>query len=553
MLITGFLKSALSDPDAPCLHKYLNDIWLSYSRSEVVDAATRLCAQWQRDGVSQGERVIVLMDNRPEWAVVAIASAMYGLVIVPAYTTHRVPEIEYLIRQSEAGLAVVLAGELLDRFLETELNQQLKVYSAEEHDRGLFSQYVDASYQSQESADPSVPYALIATSGTNGNPKLVSLSQNNLLANVTSILQVLREADLLQPHRFLSFLPLAHAYEHMAGLYLPLHLGGEIFYCDKLDKLSPMMAEVQPTLMTAVPRLYELLYSRITAQIAKESRIKQFLFKTTIRLGNQEKLSIKDAVLNRVCERLVRGKVRQRFGGKLQYFVSGGAALNPEISSFFQGLGIGILQGYGQTEASPVISVNRPGSERVDSVGPPLPGVEVCLADDGELLVRGDNVMLGYWNDTEATSETIRNGWLHTGDLAAIDPDGHIRIVGRLKDLIVNSGGDNIAPAPIEQELSLYPEVEQVVVVGDGRPWLSAIISLSADIDPSQGDEILYSILKRYNADKSPLVQVRKAVLMKEPCSIDNGLLTPTQKVKRAQVIQMYKESIDHLYRRSSS
>jgi long-chain acyl-CoA synthetase len=161
--------------------------------------------------------------------------------------------------------------------------------------------------------------------------------------------------------------------------------------------------------------------------------------------------------------------------------------------------------------------------------------------------------MLGYWNDTEATSETIRNGWLHTGDLAAIDPDGHIRIVGRLKDLIVNSGGDNIAPAPIEQELSLYPEVEQVVVVGDGRPWLSAIISLSADIDPSQGDEILYSILKRYNADKSPLVQVRKAVLMKEPCSIDNGLLTPTQKVKRAQVIQMYKESIDHLYRRSSS
>jgi len=370
---------------------------------------------------------------------------------------------------------------------------------------------------------------------------------------VTSILQVLEEADLIEPHRFLSFLPLAHAYEHMAGLYLPLYLGGEIFYCEKLDKLSTMMADVSPTLMTAVPRLYELLHSRITSQLSKESSFKRSLFETTIRLGQKKQLFGFEWLFNGLCERLVRQKVRKRFGGKLRYFVSGGAALNPEISQFFQGLGVGILQGYGQTEASPVISVNRPGSERTDTVGPQLPGIEVRLSDEGELLVRGDNVMTGYWDDSQSTSEALRDGWLHTGDLAEIDPDGHIRIVGRLKDLIVNSGGDNIAPAPIEQEISLYPEVEQVVVVGDARPWLSAIICLSEEIELVRRDAAVHAILKRYNQNKSPLMQVRKAVMMDEPCSIENGLLTPTQKVKRKQVIAQYEPQIAALYSLKSS
>ncbi|MEK9605790.1 MAG: AMP-binding protein, partial [Gammaproteobacteria bacterium] len=471
----------------------------------------------------------------------------------PAYTTHKPHEIQYLIEKSEATAAVVSSGELQSRLSSAISDAKLHIYVASDVEKPMFYDVTASGFTPAGNRAPDELYALIATSGTNGLPKLVALTQKNLEANVTSILQVLKEANLVEPHRFLSFLPLAHAYEHMAGLYLPLYLGGEIFYCEKLDKLSGMMADVSPTLMTAVPRLYELLHSRITSQLTKESPFKRSLFETTIRLGQKKHLSAFEWLLNGLCERLVRRKVRKRFGGKLRYFVSGGAALNPEICQFFQRLGVGILQGYGQTEASPVISVNRPGSERTDTVGPQLPGIAVRLSDEGELLVRGDNVMTGYWDDSQSTSEVLRDGWLHTGDLAEIDPDGHIRIVGRLKDLIVNSGGDNIAPAPIEQEMSLYPEIEQVVVVGDARPWLSAIICLSEDVEMARRDAVVHDVLKRYNQNKSPLLQIRKAVLMDEPCSIENGLLTPTHKVKRKQVIAQYERQVDTLYSLKSS
>ena len=553
MLVSPFLELAKAAPNAPCLYRQTDDKWVSYSRGEVVGSARRLCAQWKVDGLSAGDRLLILMENRAEWAVTAIAACLYGVVLVPAYTTHTADEIQYLIEKAGASAAVVSDGMLRNRLETITTSAHFTMYVVSDTDQQLFPDLADSEYAPDDDLGKDVLYALIATSGTNGLPKLVALTQRNLEANVSSILEVLRDANLVQPHRFLSFLPLAHAYEHMAGLYLPLYLGGEIFYCDKLDKLSAMMAEVSPTLMTAVPRLYELLYSRITLQMQKESSLKQHLFETTIRLGQKDQLTVGERILNGFCERLVRHKVRQRFGGQLRYFVSGGAALNPKISQFFQGLGVGILQGYGQTEASPVISVNRPGSERADTVGPQLPGVEVRLSEDAELLVRGDNVMTGYWNDPEATAKALINGWLHTGDLAEIDPDGHIRIVGRLKDLIVNSGGDNIAPAPIEQEIGLYPEVEQVVVVGDGRPWLSAIICFAEGIEAQEPKQVIQTILKRYNQDKTPMMHIRKAIPMTEPCSIENGMLTPTHKIKRAQVIALHQAQIDKLYSTKSS
>ena len=553
MLVSPFLELAKAAPNAPCLYRQTDDKWVSYSRGEVVGSARRLCAQWKVDGLSAGDRLLILMENRAEWAVTAIAACLYGVVLVPAYTTHTADEIQYLIEKAGASAAVVSDGMLRNRLETITTSAHFTMYVVSDTDQQLFPDLAESEYAPDNDLGKDVLYALIATSGTNGLPKLVALTQRNLEANVSSILEVLRDANLVQPHRFLSFLPLAHAYEHMAGLYLPLYLGGEIFYCDKLDKLSAMMAEVSPTLMTAVPRLYELLYSRITLQMQKESSLKQRLFETTIRLGQKDQLTVGERILNGLCERLVRHKVRQRFGGQLRYFVSGGAALNPKISEFFQGLGVGILQGYGQTEASPVISVNRPGSERADTVGPQLPGVEVRLSEDAELLVRGDNVMTGYWNDPEATAKALIDGWLHTGDLAEIDPDGHIRIVGRLKDLIVNSGGDNIAPAPIEQEIGLYPEVEQVVVVGDGRPWLSAIICLAEGIEAQEPKQVIQTILKRYNQDKTPMMHIRKAIPMTEPCSIENGMLTPTHKIKRAQVIALHQAQIDKLYSTKSS
>ena len=553
MLVSPFLELAKAAPNAPCLYRQTDDKWVSYSRGEVVGSARRLCAQWKVDGLSAGDRLLILMENRAEWAVTAIAACLYGVVLVPAYTTHTADEIQYLIEKAGASAAVVSDGMLRNRLETITTSAHFTMYVVSNADQHLFPDLAESEYAPGDDLGTDVLYALVATSGTNGLPKLVALTQRNLEANVSSILEVLRDANLVQPHRFLSFLPLAHAYEHMAGLYLPLYLGGEIFYCDKLDKLSAMMAEVSPTLMTAVPRLYELLYSRITLQMQKESSLKQRLFETTIRLGQKDQLTVGERILNGLCERLVRHKVRQRFGGQLRYFVSGGAALNPKISQFFQGLGVGILQGYGQTEASPVISVNRPGSERADTVGPQLPGVEVRLSEDAELLVRGDNVMTGYWNDPEATAKALIDGWLHTGDLAEIDPDGHIRIVGRLKDLIVNSGGDNIAPAPIEQEIGLYPEVEQVVVVGDGRPWLSAIICFAEGIEAQEPKQVIQTILKRYNQDKTPMMHIRKAIPMTEPCSIENGMLTPTHKIKRAQVIALHQAQIDKLYSTKSS
>ena len=550
MLISTFFQSVREGPNAPCLYRLDGDIWTAFSRQAVLDAALKLCGQWKRDGLKSGDRILLLMENRPEWAVTAIASGLYGLVLVPAYTTHLPHEIEYLLERSDASAVMTSDGDLHARVQTLSIITSVHVYLATNNESSLFGDIIGGPFQlrSEDLFENDRLYALIATSGTNGLPKLVELTHQNLMSNVTGILTILREAHIDQPHRFLSFLPLAHAYEHMAGLYLPLALRGEIFYCERLDKLANLMAEVKPTLMTAVPRLYELLYGRITAQVAKGSAFQQWLFETTLCLGNAAQLTPLERILNAICERLVREKVRQRFGGRLQYFVSGGAALNPEISRFFAGLGIGILQGYGQTEASPVISVNRPGSARVETVGPALPDVQVKLSEEGELLVQGSNVMRGYWRDKEATTQVLRDGWLHTGDLAEIDQDGHIRIVGRLRDLIVNSGGDNIAPAPIEQEITLYPEVDQIVVVGDAKSWLSAIICLNPEFETQDPQALVYEILKRYNRNKPSLTQLRKAIVMDEPCSIENGLLTPTQKIKRPKLISQYRKAIDALY-----
>lgn len=553
MLVSSFLQSAQRAPELPCLWAQVSGAWHGFSRGEVADASLRVASWLIEQGVESGDRVLLLMENRPEWAVVAIAVARIGAVLVPAYVTHQDEEIRYLLDRTEPKVCFASTA-LHARLLGALAGREMTCILVEEQDASLFPQIVIATL------DPSHPepssdqlYTLIATSGTNGVPKVAMLSHRNLETNVQSVCQVLDEAGLLMPQRFLSFLPLAHAYEHMAGLQLPLAIGGEIYYCERLDRLSTDMQVVQPTLMTAVPRLYELLFQRIQVQMAQESEFKQTLFRKTLELGAKptSRQSFAERVLNLICEHLVRKKVRKRFGGQLQYFVSGGAALNPEIAQFFTSLGIGILQGYGQTEASPVISVNRPGKVRMETVGPALPGVEVRLGPENELLVRGDLVMQGYWRDLDETAKVIQDGWLHTGDLAAIDADGHIRIIGRVKDLIVNSGGENIAPAPIEQDLVFHSDVEQAVLVGDGKPWLSALLVLSESALQRGQDHasIVRDVLRAANAGKPAYLQVRKAIVLAEPCTIENGLLTPTHKVKRQRVIALHQAEIDALYR----
>jgi long-chain acyl-CoA synthetase len=337
---------------------------------------------------------------------------------------------------------------------------------------------------------------------------------------------------------------------------LPIQIAAEVWYCEGRDKIAANLSEVKPTLMTAVPRLYELLHDRITKSVTAKGGLSARLFWLAVKLGRKklvgQTLSVTETVLDKCLDFLVRKKVKQRFGGRLAFFVSGGAALNPDIGSFFLSLGVNILQGYGQTEASPLISANRPGQIRIETVGPAVDGVEVKLSDDGELLARGACLMKGYWRNEAATAETIIDGWLHTGDLAHIDADGFVSITGRKKEIIVTSGGENIAPSRVEAELTVEAEIAQIMVFGDARPHLVALIVPSIEVrvetEAFQKQKISQAV-QRANARLPVLERVRNYQILNEEFTIDNRMLTPTLKVRRHVVIEAYKDKLDALYR----
>ena len=343
---------------------------------------------------------------------------------------------------------------------------------------------------------------------------------------------------------------------------MPLQMGAEIFYCEGSDQVANNLVEVQPTLMPAVPRLYEVLHDRITKGVKAKGGLSEKLFNAAARIGiariKEEKISLLDRLIDPLLEKLVRNKVRGRFGGRLKYFVSGGAALNPEIGFFFMGLGVNFLQGYGLTESSPLISMNRPSKIRIDTVGPAAEGIEVKIAENGELLARGDNIMKGYWKDEAATKRTIIDGWLHTGDVAVVHDDGYIEITGRIKDIIVNSGGDNIAPSRVEGLLTIEPEIEQAMVYGDKRPWLSAVIVPSPElVKQSSGKTELKKIVgeavDRANSRLSQLERIRRFVVADTAFTIENGQMTPTLKAKRHIITDVYADELDALYPRKKA
>jgi long-chain acyl-CoA synthetase len=370
---------------------------------------------------------------------------------------------------------------------------------------------------------------------------------------------------------FLSFLPLSHSYEHTAGQFLPISLGAQIYYAEHVDKLIDDMAAVRPTLMLAVPRLYEVMHQRIMRSVDKTTGLRRRLFDSALALGRKRyeqprSLSLRERLLDRLVERLVRDKVRQRFGGRLKALVSGGAALNFEIGLFFTALGVRLLQGYGQTETSPIVSVNPPHKVKLHCVGPPLRGVEVKIADDGEILVRGEAVMSGYWRDPEGTAAALRDGWLHTGDIGVIDGDGYLQITDRKKDIIVFSGGDNVSPARVEGFLCLEPEIAQAMVQGDRRPHLVALLVPDADFvrdwarrngKPPELTELasdadlhhaLAAAVDRVNAKLSPIERIRRFAIASEPFSTDNAMLTPSLKIRRHKIHERYGEALERLY-----
>jgi len=386
----------------------------------------------------------------------------------------------------------------------------------------------------------------------------VMLTHKSIQANISAAADLLAQGKADKNARFLSLLPLSHSYEHTAGLHLPLSIGGNVWFCNSPERFAQDLQEVKPSIMTAVPRLYEVLFNRINSGVTAKGGFSKRLFDKTIEIGTakltRNRISVLDRLLDPFLTIMVRNKIKNRLGGNLKYFVSGGAALNPDIGRFFLSLGVQILQGYGQTEASPLISANRPGAIRIETVGPAVLGVEVKLSKESELLVKGDCLMRGYWKDEKSTANTLKDGWLYTGDIAYIHSDGYIEITGRIKDIIVNSGGDNISPSRIETLLCFEPDIEAAVVIGDMRPWLCCVITPSLEffkdyLSEDEQQKRLAELIKQVNLTLSQPEKIRKFIIAKEAFSVANKMLTPTLKVRRGEVKKIYKKQIDGLYK----
>ncbi len=508
-------------------------VWRSVSWAEFA-RQTAGCARFLRDlGVGPGMRVVLVSDNGPEQLMAEVALMAIGAVPVPTYTTNSVADHAHILRDSGAGMAIAGSAALAERLRQAGLAGTLLVFGeAGEGEISLAPGFEDAREPDDviEAAAqiPAVGLAcLIYTSGTSGPARGVMLPHRSILSNIAGVEAVVRALEL-RDEVYLSFLPNSHSFEHTVGQFLLPTVGVEVAYATGIEKLADNMREVRPTIMAVVPRILEVIRARILGQVARESAVKRWLFGMA--------LAGKPGWLRPVLDRVVLRKVRERFGGRLRILISGGARLPPEVGRFYQAIGFTLLQGYGQTEAGPVISVNTPPSMRAETVGPPLLGVEVKIAADGEILVRGDLVMAGYWNRPEATAAALRDGWLHTGDIGVIEADGHLRITDRKKDLIILSGGENISPAHVESVLMAEAEILQAVVMGEGKTNLSALIVAAQDA----GEGEIQGAVGRANLRLGSVERVRRFELV-EAFTIENGLLTPTQKIRRALVMERYR------------
>jgi long-chain acyl-CoA synthetase len=540
--------------------------------AQVMDLARGLRAL----GVKRGDRVGLVSENRPEWVIADLAIISAGGITVPAYTTHAVEDHRYLLANSGARAVIVSTAALAHRVLPAAdqvdtvaaviVMEALAGGQVSETDvfgmgevlaRGRAAGGDVGSWIADITSDDLA--CLIYTSGTGGLPKGVMTSHRNILANCRGAYRLL-ELLGLENEVFLNFLPLSHSYEHTAGLMFPILLGAQIYFAEGADTLLTNLVEARPTIMTAVPRLYETMHQRMIRGIEREGGFKAKLFFRALDLGTKRLadpggLSLYERIVDRIVDKLVRDKLRARFGGRLKAMVSGGAPLNPKIGTFFMALGLRLLQGYGQTEASPVVSCNRPDRIRMHTVGPPLEGVEVKFAEDGEILVRGEVVMKGYWNDPEATARALEGGWLHTGDVGEIDRDGYIIITDRKRDFIKNSGGDMIPPARVEGYLTLEPEIAQAMVYGDRRPYLVAVVVPAKELmDRASGTDdpelvkTLGSVVARVNQGLTSIERVRRFIIASEPFTTANAQMTPTLKIRRHAIRHAYGAALDALY-----
>jgi long-chain acyl-CoA synthetase len=555
-------------PARPMLRHFANGAWHSIDWQTFARQAASLARHLRAHGVAPGDRVLIVAENRPEYPIAETALLAIRAVPVPVYTTYTVEDYAHVLRDCGARAAIVSTQDLANRIV--------AAYAASTHPQAaepleLLVMLDDPTpgYTHPETrtvrfadltADPTPPddieaeaalipatalACLIYTSGTGGAPKGVMLPHRAILSNCRGAYKLIQELGL-QDDVYLSYLPLSHSYEHTAGQFFMLSIGAEVAYSRGVENLAADIQAIRPTIMTMVPRVLEVIRARILQGVARGPAWKARLFDKAVALGTKridgQPLPPHEWLLDKLLDKLVRAKVAERFGGRLRVAISGGARLEPDVGKFYLALGLRLLQGYGQTEAGPVISANRPLRIRTETVGPPLEGVDLRIADDGEILVRGDLVMDGYWGRPEDTAQTIRDGWLHTGDIGLIEPDGYLRITDRKKDIIVLAGGDNISPARVEGMLATQPAIAQCVVFGDGRAALSALLVPAEGYDDQAVAQAVDAVNKRLTVTE----RIRRHATV-PAFTIDNGQLTATQKVKRHVVRQTHAATLEKL------
>ena len=588
-LVQLFLKRADEKGDAPFLGHKEAGKWHTQSWREVAQQVCLLAESLRQIGLNPGDRVALVAENRPEWCIADLAIMAAGCVSVPTYTTNTERDHAHIFDNSGARAVIVSTEKLLkpvvgaiarttnvDHVIGIEDLRRKQAGSFEYHnwsdlvagDAGAARAAVDARIATIGRDDLA---CLIYTSGTGGAPRGVRQHHGAILCNVAGAGEILLTDFGITDERFLSFLPLSHAYEHTGGQFLPIAVGAEIFYSEGLEKLASNIEETRPTIMVVVPRLFEVLRTRIMKQVEKQGRLANFMMGSALKISEKSrdgKTRTRDKPLNFLVEKALRPKIRAKFGGRIKAMVSGGAPLNPEVGNFFEAMGLTMLQGYGQTEAGPVMSCNRPSvGLKMDTVGPPMRGVEIRIAEDGEILCRGELVMHGYWRNEAETARTIVDGWLHTGDIGHLDDKGRIVITDRKKDMIVNDKGDNVAPQKIEGMLTLQPEIAQAMVSGDKRPYVVGLIVPDAEwaLEWARANDEKFDMkalqdlpafkkavgaaVDRTNADLSVIEKVRQFAFADEAFGIENEEMTPSMKIRRHKIRERYQERIDGLYR----
>ncbi|QAY76972.1 long-chain fatty acid--CoA ligase [Sphingosinicella sp. BN140058] len=588
-LVTMFFSRAAEKGDGPFLWSKSEGEWRSISWREAAERVASLAAALRKIGLASGDRVMLVSENRPEWCISDLAIMAAGCVTVPTYITNTERDHNHILSDSGARAVIVSTAKLARPLLPAAIrsNSCEHVIGMEPLPGGQAGNVAFHDwYEMIEGAPTDVAgvaaeadrvrredlACLIYTSGTGGAPRGVMQHHGAILHNVEGCVTVIAEDFGWDDEVFLSFLPASHAYEHSGGQFFPIGIGGQIYYSEGLEKLASNIEEVRPTIMVVVPRLFEVLRQRILKSVEKQGAVTNYLMKRALEIGAKDyagAVPIWDRPMDLLLSRTLRPKISARFGGRIKALVSGGAPLNPDVGIFFHSIGLTLLQGYGQTEAAPVISCNRPSAGiKMDTVGPPLKNTEVRIADDGEILVRGELVMKGYWRNPSQTEQALEGGWLHTGDIGHLDEKGRLVITDRKKDLIVNDKGDNVAPQKVEGMLTLQEPILQAMVVGDRRPYLVAVIvpdpEWTAEWTKAQGKKRDPEALRRdpdyvraisaavdqVNKDLSVIEKVRRFILADEAFTVENEQLTPSIKIRRHVIRKIYDERLDALYKK---